>query len=193
MILYLSVIIFSMIVVSVFNILFGLQMLDVPWWFVIVCVVLCVIYQFAVDGFFAIVIKKTPDRWYGKDKKIFQVSASEIKFLNFFRVKKWKEKVWELGGLGGFRKNKILEPQNPEYVEKFITETNKGVVIHWIGVFVGYTAIVAFPFRFALTICLPIAFVNMVLNFLPIMVLRYNIPKLLKLQKFLDRKKVQNV
>ena len=195
MVLYLSVIFFSMMIVSILNILFCLPQLNVPWWTVFACVSIVVAFQFAVDGICAIIVKVSPESWYNKNKKIFQVSASEIRFLNFLKVKKWKDFVWELGGLGGFRKNKIQEPQNQDYVERFLMESNKGVATHLFGIFAGFAAIWVFPFRFALTVCLPIALVNMVLNIMPIMVLRYNIPKLLALQKFLEKReqREQNV
>ena len=188
MILYFSVILFAMIVISVFNCLFGLNMLDCEWWFVLTLVVVGVLYEFAIDGFFAIIIKKMPEKWFSKHKKIFQISKSEIRFLNFFGVKKWKDLVWELGGMGGFSKKEIANPQNLEYIDKFLVETNKGVVIHWIGVFVGFSLVFVVPLKYALTICLPIAIVNSFLNFLPIMVLRYNTPKLLAVSKFLEKR-----
>ena len=39
--------------------------------------------------------------------------------------KNWKDKVAELGFLGGFRKNKINDPANPDYLTTFLMESNK--------------------------------------------------------------------
>ena len=193
MILYLSVIFVAMIILCVFNILFGLPFLQSEAWFVVVAVVCGVVFQFVIDGLFATIVHFLPKKWFSHEKKFFAVSQRERKFLNFCKVKKWKNLVWELGGLGGFRKNKIENPKDEKYVETFLMECNKGVITHLIDLFVGYLVILVFPLRFALTICLPIAFVNMVLNILPIMVLRYNTPKLLALHTALSKEKLTNV
>ena len=33
------------------------------------------------------------------------------------KVRRWKDKVWELGGLGGFSKKKLADPSDPKYIE----------------------------------------------------------------------------
>ena len=191
MILYLTVIFVAMLILCVFNILFGLPLLQCEAWSVVVIVVCGVIFQFLIDGLFATFVHLLPKNWFAYDKKIFASSRIEKKFLNFFKVKKWKDLVWELGGLGGFKKSKIENPTDIDYVATYLMECNKGVVTHYIGMFAGYLLILLLPSRFALTVCLPIAFVNMVLNILPILVLRYNVPKLQALHSVL-LKKVQN-
>lgn len=189
MILYLSIIFLAVVILCAFNIPFNLAALQCEWWFVIVACILCVVFEFAVDGIFALVVNKTPNKWYSPEKKQFEVSKRERNFLQKLGVKRWKDKIWELGGLGGFSKREIKEPNNLEYIEKFLIEINKGVVTHWIGVFAGFAVILCFPFRFALPICLPIAIVNVILNILPIMALRYNYPKLLVVRKKLLKDK----
>lgn len=188
MILYLTVIFVTMLILCVFNILFGLSFLQCEAWFVVIAVICGVAFQFLVDGLFAAIVHFLPKKWFSHDKKIFAVTKTERKFLNFLKVKKWKNLVWELGGLGGFKKSKIENPTDIDYVETYLMECNKGVVTHYIGMFAGYLLILILPIRFALTICLPIAFVNMVLNILPILVLRYNVPKLLALHTALSKK-----
>ena len=93
-------------------------------------------------------------------------------------IKNWKDKVAELGALGGFRKNKVADPNDPKYLEMFIIENNKGITLHIAGIIFGFL-ILLFPMpKYALYIGLPIALVNVYLNMLSTMVLRYNIPKL---------------
>ncbi len=183
MILYLSIIFLAVLVTSVINIICG----TAGALTIILIAVGATIFQFAIDGLFAIVINKMPNKWFAMDKKCFQVSKKSQKFYEKLKIRKWKDKVWELGGLGGFRKNKINEPNNSEYVEKFIIESNKGVVTHRIGYFVGFFVIFVFPFKYALTVCVPIALTNLFLNILPVMVLRYNIPKLMVAHKRISR------
>ena len=187
MILYLLIIFFTVVILSLFNIFFGLDILQCQWWVIPIACLVGVVYEIAVDGLFAIIINKLPNKWFGPDKKCFEVSKRERKFLEKIKVKSWKEKICELGFLGGFPKNEIKEPNNPEYIERFLIEINKGIVTHWIGVFVGFTLILCYPLRFALPICLPIAIVNVFLNILPIMALRYNYPKLMVIRKKLLR------
>ena len=151
------------------------------------------VFQFAIDGLFAIIVNKLPNRWFDVDKKCFQVTKRSQQFYEKLKIRKWKDKVWELGGLGGFRKNKINEPDNPEYIERFIVESNKGIVTHRIGYFVGFLCVFMFPLKYAFKIGVPVALVNLFLNILPTMILRYNIPKLMVARKRLLRnKELQN-
>jgi hypothetical protein len=145
------------------------------------------VFEFAIDGLFAIIVNKMPNKWFGIDSKHFQVSKNATRFYDKLKIKKWKDKVLELGALGGFRKNKINEPSNPEYIARFIIECNKGIVTHRIGYIVGFLGVFLFPLKYALSIGLPVALVNLFLNILPTMVLRYNVPKLQVLYKRLTR------
>ena len=183
MILYLSIIIVANIIIDVFNMVFGTAAV----WAVILMTLATTVFEFAIDGLFAIIVNKLPNKWFDMDKKHFQVSKRCQKFYEKLKIKKWKDKVWELGGLGGFRKNKINEPDNPEYIRRFIIESNKGIVTHRIGYFVGFLGMLLFPLKYALVIGLPVAIVNLFLNILPTMVLRYNIPKLHTAHKRLTR------
>ena len=184
MILYLIVIIFAMTIISILNIILGGYSVG----FVILAVVTTTIFQFIIDGLFALIINKLPDKWFGADKKCFDVSKTAQRFYEKLQIRKWKNKVWELGGLAGFRKNKLRDPKDTDYIEQFIIESNKGVVTHRIGYFVGFFGIFLFPRKYALTIGFPIACVNLILNVMPTMILRYNIPKLKALHTRLKRK-----
>ena len=97
-----------------------------------------------------------------------------------------------LGGLGGFSKKKLKNPDDPEYIEKFIIECNKGMVTHRLAYPIGFLAMLTFPNICALTIALPIAIVNLFLNILPTLALRYNTPMLASLLKRLKRKDMIN-
>ena len=188
MVLYFTVIGITIVLVSSLNICFNLNNLQAQWWMVIILAVLGVAFQFAVDAISALIISKTPDKWYDPKKKFFDVPKSEIKFLDFLRIKHWKDRIWELGGLGGFSKAKVDNPNDPTYIHRFLIEINRGQWIHIVGMFIGYLLLLVYPSRFILTVSLPIAFVNMILNLLPIMALRYNYPRLKKIYTFLTRK-----
>ncbi|MCF0117915.1 MAG: hypothetical protein HUJ61_07730, partial [Bacilli bacterium] len=107
---------------------------------------------------------------------------------DFFQIKHWKDKIWELGGLGGFSKKKVDNPNDIKYIRRFLIEINRGQWVHIVGMFIGYLLLLVYPTRFLLAISLPIAIVNMFLNFLPILALRYNYPRLKKIYTLLSRR-----
>lgn len=178
MILYLSIIIIATIAIAVCNILFNPVAMDWAWYWVAIGTVLSTIAEIGIDGLFAALIHAIPDKHFDPSKKCFTVGKRERRFYEKIGVKSWKEKVWELGALGGFRKNKIADPNNPDYLHKFLVEANKGFVIHVADCIVGFLVIFILPLKFAWTIGVPVALVGLFLNALPAMILRYNTPKL---------------
>ena len=182
--LYLSVIAIAMAVIAGINILFN----TASWHYVIIAVIWCTAFQFAIDGLFAILINKMPNRWFGTDNKFYRVSDGERELYKALKVRLWKDKIWELGGLGGFSKKILQEPDNPDYIERFIIECNKGVLTHRIAYPLGFLAMLTLTNACAFTIALPIAIVNLFLNILPTLALRYNTPMLHSILKRLRRK-----
>lgn len=175
--LYLSIIGIAMAAVSAVNITFK----TASWQYIIISVIWCTALQFALDGLIAILIRLTPDRFYGADDARFEVSERSRRLMRRLRVRKWKDKVWELGGLGGFSKKSLIDSKSPEYIEKFIIECNKGVVTHRLSYPIGFLAMLTLDGICPLTIAFPIALVNLFLNILPTLVLRYNTPALKRL------------
>jgi len=185
MILYFSVIGVAMVIISLLNILFGAA---APH-YVVIAVVFCTALQFALDAVVAFVVNRFPDKCFGIDNPLFCVTDKERRLYKSLRVRLWADKVWELGALGGFSKKNIKEPDNPEYIEKFIIECNKGVMTHRLSYPIGFLAMLTLPGVCAFTIALPVAVVNLFLNILPTIVLRHNTPMLKSLLKRLLRKK----
>ena len=173
-----SIIGISVAILSIVNIVLGSNIWGLNEWWVIAILAGCVIVEFALDGLMAYLIHELPDKWFEPDKKLYKVGKKERKLYEFLKVKKWKDKVWELGGLGGFRKNKIVDANDYNYLKQFIIESNKGIVIHWAGIVIGCVLMLIIPIEFILTVSLPVCVVNAILNIMPICVLRYNIPKL---------------
>ncbi|MBR2617194.1 MAG: hypothetical protein IKC56_03045 [Clostridia bacterium] len=148
------------------------------WYYVIIASLWCVVLQFAIDGLFAFLINKLPGKWFGVNNRLFHVTKAERKLYKKLRVRRWKDKLWELGGLGGFSKKTIAQPDSPEYLEKFIIECHRGVAVHRVGYVMGFLAMLTLPNVCALTIALPVAVVNVFINSLSTMALRYNTPTL---------------
>ena len=182
--LYLSVIGIAMAIISAVNLALG----TASWYYILLAVVWCTALQFALDGTLAIVINKMPDRWYGVENPLYHVSDRERELYKKLKVRLWKDKVWELGGLGGFSKKNLRSPDDPAYIVKFIIECNKGVLTHRLSYPIGFLAMLTLPNICAITIALPVAVVNLFLNILPTLALRYNTPKLKAMLKRLRRK-----
>ncbi len=128
-----------------------------------------------------------PKKWY-RDSKIYAVSKRELNFYHVIRVGAWKDYICELGILGGFSKRKVQEPNDLAYIDRFLLELNKGMFMHMIGI-VGSFLILLVPTPGFWSIKLPVALVDAVLNGLPLMVLRYNKPRLLMLKTRLTRQR----
>lgn len=186
--LYLSVIGVAALIISALNIIFQVE----SWYYVIIAVLWCIALEFAIDGFAAITISRMPDRWFSVDNPHYKVSDLEKKLYKRLQVRRWKDKVWELGGLGGFSKKNFTDPNNPEYIERFIIECNKGVLTHRLSYPLGFLVMLALPGTPALTIALPVAVVNLFLNILPTLALRYNTPMLKNALARLKRKEAKN-
>ncbi len=186
--LYLTVIGTAMLIISAVNIMLN----TASWYYVIIAVVVCTALQFALDGIIAIIINKMPDKWFGADNPLYNVSNFENKLYKKLKVRNWKDKVWELGGLGGFSKKSLVNPNDPQYIEKFIIECNKGVLTHRLSYPIGFLPMLFIPNICAFSIALPVAVVNLFLNILPTIVLRYNTPKLKMILQRMNKKSKLN-
>lgn len=146
-----------------------------------------------ISALCAIIIRRFPEKWFNNDRKFFNARKYEKGLLKFLRVKKWKDDIPELGGFTDFHKDKIYEPDNPAYFERFILECNYGSTIHFISAILGYVVIFITPIETCYLMAIPLGTINFVLNILPYFVLRYNVGRLKVALKFLNKsKKVQN-
>jgi len=192
--LYVLVVLICGVILSIVNCLFFLNYLNLLWWQVVLVVFAFVIAEFAIDGLFAFIVNKLPKKIFNKNSKIFKIYKWERRFYEKIGIKKWKDHIPELGKLGNFSKSKLENPNDNTYVDRFIKECVIGEVVHVCGIIFGFT--VLFYFRFALTIGLPVAIINIFLNIPSIMILRYNRPKLeviLEMNRRLAERKKQKI
>lgn len=183
--LYFSTIEGAMVIIAVANIAMNTAKAEA----VILSILWCTALQFIFDGIIAFTINKMPDTLFGVDNPRFNVSKMETKLYKKLRVRLWKDKIWELGGLGGFSKKTLADPNNPIYIEKFIVECNKGVATHRLSYPIGFLAMFTLSGVLVFTVALPVALVNLFLNVLPTIALRYNTPKLKAVLVRLRRKR----
>lgn len=146
------------------------------------------IFVVAQDGLFAAIIRRLPNKWFDINRKGFDASLKERKFYDFLQIKLWKDYFPELGGFTDFHKDKVREVNNLQYLERFILECNYGSIIHIFTAFSGFI-IVALSFNaVTLFLSISVAIVNLILNFMPAFILRYNVPRLRALHKIAKRK-----
>ena len=192
MILYLSTIFAGMILIGVLNYFLAVPVFDFEWWFIILGVVVSTVAIILIDGVFAWLVRWVlPERWFGVDKTCFSAGKKECNFYEKIGIKRWKDKVLELGGFSGFHKDKLGDATSNEYVSRFIVEANYGVIVHVACIVFGFGVIFVFPLKYWLCFGVPVAVVNAVLNLLPLWILRYNLPKLHALYNYNERRKLK--
>ena len=118
---------------------------------------------------------------------IFLQGREELIFYKRIGVDKWKNYVPELGMFTGFSKGKVVNPNDNEYIGRFILEARYGVAIHlWSVPFSfllllgDYNMYTGHP-NIILTIALPVAVVNAILIVLPAFILKFNLHRLVKI------------
>ena len=144
---------------------------------------------FVIDAIAAFVTRRLPEKWFLPDAKTFAVGKREKNFYRKTKINTWKKYIPEWGCFTGFHKDKMLSPEDSEYVGRFLLESNYGVAGHVAGALLGFL-ILALPSLPSLTVALPVAVVNMILSILPTMILRFNTPALRRLyRRSLEREK----
>jgi glycosyl-4,4'-diaponeurosporenoate acyltransferase len=187
--LYLSIILITNLVVILINIILSateavgfslLRAVLVPPFLTLLVI--------GIDGVFAFIIRRLPEKWFSCESKLSNVSHAESDLYRRLGVRKWRDKIPELGCFTNFHKDHIYEPTNNEYLKRFILEANYGAVIHFVCVPVGFLIFLTVSPAEILLSGVPVVTVNAVLNLLPAFVLRYNVPKLISLMKINDRR-----
>lgn len=170
------------------NIIVNPHFFNMETWYIVVACIYGAPAVIAIDGLLAFLIRRLPEKWFLWNSKLFKVSKGETKFYEKLGIKKWKDHVVELGMFTNFHKDKIANPRDPVYMERFLMESNYGVAIHLSNVILGYLVIFCYPLKYVLCFGVPVAFVNGFLSLLPLLILRYNTPKLQSLHTILLKK-----
>ncbi len=179
--LYVIIVLVSMFLIGLVNSL----CLVAPVWQVALAVVYNTVLAIAISGLASTIVRRClPNKWFTQDVKFFWVNKKECKFYEKLGIKKWKDKALELGMFTSFRKNKIAEPNNPEYISRYIMEANYGIVCHVASSILSFLLILMNNSVFYLTVAIPVAVVSFVVNNMSTMILRYNLPKLHVIYKY---------
>lgn len=143
-----------------------------------------------IDGITAAIARFLPKKCANHQAKIYAVSGKEKKFYEKMGIRKWKDKLPEIGHFTGFRKNKIADPKNAKYVERFLMEICYGEIGHFFSCFSGFLLLLFWfifpPLWWIISLC--VAVINAALNIPFVFILRYNSYKLNALYKSLLKK-----
>ncbi len=132
-----------------------------------------------VDGITAAICRALPAKIANPEKQIFHVSQKEKKFYEKLKIRKWKDKVPEIGQFTGFRKNKLGDPKSLEYLDRFLLESAYGEIGHIVSCLTSFLILLLFPaYKLWFAVAVPVAFVSVVMNIPSFMILRYNSYKL---------------
>ncbi len=132
-----------------------------------------------------------PKKWFDPFSRSFHVGDKERKFFNFCKIKKWKDKI--PSGIG-FRKDKVYDKDNPEYVYAFLQDSAIAEREHLWSLILGWIIVIVNPFtplKYALCFACPVCCTHTMLHLMPVMVQRYNRPKLIMLYNRLKQKSVK--
>ena len=189
---YLLIILLFVIVLTTFNALVVIKKTDLTILELILYTIFSVILVIIIDGLTASIIHHLPKKWFDYNKLYLRTYNWERKFFNFIKIKKWKDKIPEIGALTcDFGKDKINEINNPDYIYDFIIETGYAEIIHNLSCLLGFLLIIILPHKYWYFISLPIAIINVGFNILSALIQRYNRPKLVILYKRMNRNKPQ--
>lgn len=184
MFLFSTLILFAWIIIIGLNIKFSIPIYNFTTWQIIFSVVIGTFVIIAIDGLTAIFIRLLPKKWFNPFSNRFKVFKWEKAIYHKFGIKKWKELIPEFGHFTSVRKNKIKEPNNNTYLEKYLVELCYGRVVHFVSFFTGFFVIYLYPLKYWMCFALPIALVNIILNFMCLIVLRYNTPKVMAVYNY---------
>lgn len=151
------------------------------------------LFIFIFDAIIAFLLHLIPQKSINYNAKFFNVNKNERKFYEKIGIRKWKDKIPEMGQLCHFKKDKISSNEL-KYVDKFLVETCYAEIVHYGMIAVGLFIIIIIPFEYVLNYSLPLVLINTFLNLPPILIQRYNRPKLLLLrQRILKQKSEKDV
>lgn len=160
------------------NLCFGMAFYGYDFIFVLEMIGLHIVVVFIIDAILATIIRHLlPAKWFNFRLKQFHISKQERKIYEKLQIKKWKDKIPELGQFAHFRKNKLEDPTNNTYVERFILECCYGEGVHFSSMIFGFLIVLMYP-QYALMFAIPVAIANAIIHSLSLMILRYNRPKL---------------
>ncbi len=162
--------------------------MNLEWWVYLLWIVGFILAEVIIDALVAVIVRKCmPAKWFDHNKKFFKTHDWEMKMYMKLKVNKWKDYVPELGGFTDFHKDKLTDPFNNQYIHQYIEEACYGIAIHiwsvpfsFLVIFLDFNMYTNGSIIF-LTIGLPVAIINAILISLPAFILKFNLPRLVRI------------
>lgn len=188
--LYITIIFIGTIISTLLGIFVGVPNVGVSESRVFAIIIISLLVLVVIDAVCALFVRYClPKKVFNPFLKIYNVGKNERKFYERIGIRKWKDKIPEAGQLfANFAKTEIADTNNNEYVYKFMSETIYAEIMHWLSALFSFL-IIFIDLRLALTVGLPLVIGNMILNLMPVLVQRYNRPKLMVLYQRNERMK----
>jgi len=137
----------------------------------------------AIQSFAGYIAFRIPDRFFNPCSFLYRTRKWEKQgkvYETIFKIKTWKKLLPDGGNFfkGGFAKKKLISSK-PEYIEKFIIETCRAELTHWLAIAPFWVfglwsdvSVIKYMFIYAVGANMPC-----------ILAQRYNRPRLQKLLK----------
>ena len=182
-------VIISSIFVVIGNLIYSIGATDLTFLEIVIATALAVMLMLAIDALVATMLHEFPKlffknfmtqtKFYNANRFPFKVYKKEKFFYEKIGVKKWKDL---LPNKMGMRKDHLEDKNDTNYLSMFIIESCRAEFMHLVSAIVTILPLILIPFRY-FGIILPVSIVNISLQILPIIVQRYNRPKLMIVQK----------
>ncbi len=192
MILYVCIIVIGVIFTTILSLSVGLNFLSVTDGEILITIIYTFLALFVIDALVAILVRILPKKLVNPFNKIYKVRTWETKLYLKLKVRNWKDKIPETGkALAGFGKDKVLDMNDNRYIYKFMEETVYAEVMHVISAVLSIF-VIFINLKLWYIVGLPMAIVNFVIQILPVIVQRYNRPKLALLYERNEKKSQQD-
>ncbi|MBO7293490.1 MAG: hypothetical protein J6V07_06115, partial [Clostridia bacterium] len=123
---YLLLILLAMAVIVAVNLLVGAAL-----WPTVGATCLLTVAVIAIDGLFAFLIRRLPERLFSYEGRIFAVGRREMALYRRLCLGRWGAVlVPDLGCFTAFPKRHLLSPRDPAYTGRYLLEAAYGIVIH---------------------------------------------------------------
>lgn len=188
--LYIIIIFIGTVISALLGVFVGVPLTGVTESRVFAITIISLLVLVAIDAVCALFVRYClPKKIFNPFLKCYNVGKNERKFYEKIGIRKWKDRIPEAGQLfANFSKTEVADMTNNEYVKKFMSETIYAEIMHWLSMIFSFL-IIFIDLRLALTVGLPLVIGNMILNLMPVLVQRYNRPKLMVLYQRNERMK----
>lgn len=192
--LYISIIFIGTLISALLGVFVGVPFSGVSESRVFAIIIISLLVLVVIDAVCALFVRYClPKKVFNPFLKLYNVGKRERKFYEKIGIRKWKDRIPEAGQLfANFSKTEVADMTNNEYAKKFMSETIYAEIMHWLSMLFSFL-IIFIDLRLALTVGLPLIIGNMILNIMPVMVQRYNRPKLMVLYQRNERMKNKEI